>query len=488
MEPKEDLFKKRRQKLDGLRKSGIEPFPHRFERTHLSAEIIENANSLMKSQEEVRIAGRMVSLRQHGRSAFAHLLDGSRRIQIYMRQEEVGEEQFALYGSLDIGDIIGAWGTVFQTKTGEVTIRVQGFSLLAKSLRFLPEKWHGLKDKEIRYRQRYLDLIANPDVRDVFRLRTRVIGAVRRFLDERGFLEVETPVLQPVYGGAFAEPFITRHKALGMKLYLRIADELYLKRLVIGGFDQVYELSKNFRNEGIDRHHNPEFTLLELYQAYTDYHGMMELVEEMVSRVAQETLGSCKIRYAGQEVDLTPPWQRISFFQALAEKVGQDVSGWDEDALKGMMARHQLEVRQGVGRGRLWEAMFDHLVEPELIEPTFVVDYPLESSPLAKRHRGNPRLAERFEAFVAGKELANAFTELNDPVDQRQRFQQQMKLRQAGDDQAQMLDQDFLRALEFGMPPTGGLGVGIDRLVMLLADVPSIRDVILFPHMRLERS
>ena len=487
MQPKSDLLKRQFEKLKLLREKGVDPFPAEFSRTHLSAQIIDDVHNLMASQQEVRIAGRMVSMRGHGRSTFAHILDGAGRIQMYLRREEVGEESFALFGSLDIGDIIGAWGPVFQTKMGEVTVRVQGYSLLAKSLRALPEKWHGLRDKETRYRQRYLDLIANENVREVFPLRTRVIKAVRHFLDDRGFLEVETPVLQPLYGGAFAEPFETRHKALGMKLFLRIADELYLKRLIIGGFERVYELSKNFRNEGIDRDHNPEFTLLELYQAYSDYRDIMALLEEMVSYVAQQAVDSLQIQYGGHSVDLTAPWKRISFFGALTQRVGHDISQWNEDQLKELMLRHQLEVREGIGRGRLWEILFADLVEPELIQPTLVIDYPLESSPLAKRHREQPNLAERFEAFIAGKELANAFTELNDPLDQRQRFQEQAKLRRAGDHQAQMVDEDFLRALEHGMPPTGGLGVGIDRLVMLLSDAPSIRDVILFPHMRPEQ-
>ena len=487
MQPKSDLLKRRFEKVEELRAKGLDPYPYSFSRTHLSDQIIQDAHSLMASEQAVRIAGRLVSVRGHGRSNFAHLLDGAGKIQIYLRQEEVGEEPFALFRLLDIGDIIGLWGSVFKTKTGEVTVRVQGYSLLAKSLRSLPEKWHGLRDKEIRYRQRYLDLITNLQVRELFQRRSQITGAVRRFLDDRGFLEVETPVLQPIYGGAFAEPFVTRHKALGMRLFLRIADELYLKRLIIGGFDRVYELSKNFRNEGIDRDHNPEFTLLELYQAYADYGDIMQLVEEMISHVAQEVVGSLQIKYGEHALDLVPPWKRISFFDALAQRLGQDVSQWSEEQLKELLSRHQVEVRPGTGRGRLLEALFDALVEPDLIQPTFVVDYPLESSPLAKRHRERADLAERFELFVAGKELANAFTELNDPFDQRRRFQEQAKLRRAGDHQAQVIDEDFLRALEYRMPPTGGLGVGIDRVIMLLTNAPSIRDVILFPHMRREK-
>ena len=487
MELKSELFKQRLEKLEILREKGLDPFPHTFSRTHMSADILQESNSLMASEQQVRVAGRMISVRGHGKSCFAHILDGAGKIQIYLRQEEVGEELFTIFRLLDVGDIIGVWGPVFRTKTGEVTVHVQGYSLLAKALRTLPEKWHGLRDKEIRYRQRYLDLIANEQVRELFKLRTRIIRSVRRFLDDRDFLEVETPILQPIYGGAFAEPFVTLHKALGMKLFLRIADELYLKRLIVGGFDRIYELSKNFRNEGIDRDHNPEFTLLELYQAYADYGDIMNLVEEMISGVAQEVIGSRQVQYGDHLIDWTPPWRRISFFEALAQGIGQDVSQWDEDKLKNLMVHRQMEVREGAGRGRLWEALFDAVVEPELIQPTFVIDYPLESSPLAKRHREQPNLVERFELFAAGKELANAFTELNDPVDQRKRFQEQAKLRRAGDDQAQMVDEDFLRALEYGMPPTGGLGVGIDRVVMLLANASSIRDVILFPHMRTEK-
>jgi lysyl-tRNA synthetase class 2 len=486
VELKSELFKQRLEKLEILREKGLDPFPHTFSRTHLSADILQESNSLMASEQQVRVAGRMISVRGHGKSCFAHILDGAGKIQVYLRQEKVGEELFTIFRLLDVGDIIGVWGPIFRTKTGEVTVHVQGYSLLAKALRTLPEKWHGLRDKEIRYRQRYLDLIANEPVRELFKLRTRIIKSVRRFLDDRDFLEVETPILQPIYGGAFAEPFVTLHKALGMKLFLRIADELYLKRLIVGGFDRIYELSKNFRNEGIDRDHNPEFTLLELYQAYADYGDIMNLVEEMISGVGQEVIGSRQVQYGDHLIDWAPPWRRISFFEALAQGIGQDVSQWDEDKLKDLMVHRQMEVREEAGRGRLWEALFDAVVEPELIQPTFVIDYPLESSPLAKRHREQPNLVERFELFAAGKELANAFTELNDPIDQRRRFQEQAKLRRAGDDQAQMVDEDFLRALEYGMPPTGGLGVGIDRVVMLLANASSIRDVILFPHMRTE--
>lgn len=486
MEPHSDLLKRRLEKLALFRDKKLDPFPHQFAVSHLSADIRQNAAHLIASGQQVQIAGRLVAVREHGSSCFGHLQDSAGKIQIYLRRDDLGVENFALFGLLDIGDIVGAWGTIFETRTGEVTVRLHGWSLLAKSLRALPEKWHGLKDKEIRYRQRYVDLIANEEVRQVFQLRAVIIREVRRFLDDRGFLEVETPILQPLYGGAFAQPFVTRHQALGMKLYLRIADELYLKRLIVGGFDRVYELSKNFRNEGIDRSHIPEFTFLELYQAYADYRDIMDLAEALIVQVAQKARGRLQIQFGDRPIDLTPPWRRIPYFQALAEQVGQDISGWEETRLRELMAQHGLEERPGGGRGRMWESLFDALVEPHLVEPTVVVDYPVEISPLAKRHRQQEGLVERFEIFIAGMELANAFTELNDPLDQRQRFQEQASRRRAGDDEAQILDEDFLRALEYGMPPTGGLGMGVDRLVMLLANISSIRDVILFPQLRPE--
>ena len=477
---------RRTEKLQLLREKGLETFPHHFARTHLAEDILSGAEALADSEETVRLAGRLMSRRGHGKTCFGHIMDATGRIQIYLRRDDLGPKDFETFQLFDIGDIIGVWGPVFRTRTGETTIRVQGFQMLAKSLRDLPEKWHGLRDKELRYRQRYLDLIVNQEVRRVFLLRTKVISALRRFLDERGFLEVETPVLQPIYGGALAEPFVTHHKALGLKLYLRIADELYLKRLIVGGFDRVYELSKDFRNEGIDRTHNPEFTMLELYQAYADYGDMMTLTEEMIGQAAEHTRGTLQIEYNGAPVDLSPPWKRLPFFEALSKAVGEDISGWDENRLQDLMARHGLEEHPEGGRGRMWESLFDALVEPGLIDPTLVIDYPVELSPLAKRHRKTPGLVERFELYIAGREMVNAFSELNDPIDQRQRFEQQVRQAQEGSEQAQRVDEDYLTALEYGMPPTGGLGMGVDRLVMLLADAPSIRDVILFPHMRAE--
>ncbi len=477
---------RRLEKLNLLRGKGLEIFPHHFSRTHLAEEVLSRTEPLAESQETVRLAGRLMSRRGHGKTSFGHIMDGSGRIQIYLRRDEIGEEAFETFQLFDIGDIIGLWGPVFKTRTGETTIQVQGFQLLAKSLRDLPEKWHGLRDKELRYRQRYLDLIVNHPVRKTFLLRTVVISSLRRFLDERGFLEVETPVLQPIYGGAVAEPFITHHKALGLKLYLRIADELYLKRLIVGGFERVYELSKDFRNEGIDRTHNPEFTMLELYQAYADYGDMMQLTEEMIGQAAEQARGTLRIQYGDDPVDLTPPWKRLPFFEALSGEIGEDLSSWTEERLQGLMEQHGLEVNPGGGRGRMWESLFDALVAPKLIDPVFVTDYPVELSPLAKRHRRTPGLVERFELYAAGRELVNAFSELNDPIDQRQRFEEQVRQAKEDEGQTQKVDEDFLTALEYGMPPTGGLGMGVDRLVMLLADAPSIRDVILFPHMRAE--
>ncbi|MGQ9610702.1 MAG: lysine--tRNA ligase, partial [bacterium] len=387
---------------------------------------------------------------------------------------------------LDIGDIIGVEGWLFKTRTGELTVFVQDFSLLAKSLRPLPEKWHGLKDKETRYRQRYVDLIVNPNVKKVFITRTKIMQTIRDFLNNQGFLEVETPTLQPIYGGARARPFITHHNALGINLYLRIADELYLKRLVVGGFDKVYEICKDFRNEGMDKEHNPEFTMLELYKAYSDYEDMMHITEEMIAYTAKEACGSTIINYQGKEIDLTPPWKRISMLGAIKDALGIDIENMEVQELIKIAKENDLEVPNIVSRGGMIDIIFDKFVKENLIQPTLITDHPVEVSPLAKRKVDNNGLTERFEIFVSGVELGNAFSELNDPIDQRERFMEQAKQREAGDEEAHMMDEDFLRALEYGMPPTGGLGIGIDRLVMLLTDMPSLRDVILFPQMRPE--
>ena len=498
MRPEDQLIERRREKLSKLREMGVEPYPYKFQVTHTSREVKEEFDSLSSARDPVSVAGRIMSVREHGKTCFSHIQDEEGRIQIYIRRDVVGDEAFSTFKLLDIGDIIGVRGTVFRTRTGEITVEVGSFQVLCKSLRPLPvvkEKVEGdrriiydpFTDKEQRYRQRYVDLIVNPDVREVFRRRTETIRALRNFLDERGFLEVETPVLQPVYGGASARPFVTHHNALDMDLYLRISNELYLKRLIVGGFEKVYEFSKDFRNEGMDRLHNPEFTLLEAYQAYADYHDIMDLTEDMLSHAAEEVLGTTRLVYQGKEVDLTPPWRRIRMLEALKEEVGVDPRELSDEALRELCLSQGLDVDGGMGRGKMMEKLFDEVVKPHLVQPTFVMDYPVETSPLAKRHRDDPGLVERFELFVSGMEIANAFSELNDPEDQMRRFQEQMRLREKGDEEAQVLDRDFIRALEYGMPPTGGLGIGVDRLVMLFTDMPSIRDVILFPHMRPER-
>ena len=495
MEEVHQLILQRREKLKKLREMGINPYPSKFDRTHTTSDVLTNYPAL--EDQTVRVAGRIISRRHMGKAAFMHIQDMQGKIQIYLKKDQVGERLFEVYRLLDIGDIIGVEGQVFKTRTGEITILVSSFELLCKSLRPLPivkEKivdgkrivYDPFSDKELRYRQRYVDLIVNPDVRQVFIKRSRIISTMRQFLDERGYLEVETPILQPIYGGASARPFVTYHNALGMKFYLRIANELYLKRLIVGGFEGVYEFAKDFRNEGMDRFHNPEFTQMELYVAYRDYHWMMQFTEELLSFVAQEVMGTTRITFQGQEIDLTPPWRRLPLFEAIKEYTDRDLSEANEEQLRKAAEDLHLTVEEGWGAGKIIDEIFSEFVEPNLIQPTFIIDYPLEMSPLAKRHRENPRLVERFEPIIAGKEIGNAFSELNDPLDQRERFEQQMRLRELGDDEAQVLDEDFLRALEYGMPPTAGLGIGIDRFTMLLTDQPSIRDVLLFPAMRPE--
>ena len=495
--PESALIEQRLKKLESIRELGHDPYPYRFQPSHSSVELRSSFEELEGSDDEVRLAGRLMVMRGHGKAAFADIRDGEGRFQIYVKLDIVGEETFGLWKLLDIGDFIGVEGTLFRTRTEEMTIEVHKLDLLSKSIRPLPVPKEEVKDgervvhdqfadKELRYRRRYLDLALNPDVRDVFKKRSAVVSSIRRFLDGRGFLEVETPVLQPLYGGASARPFTTHHNALDMELYLRISDELYLKRLICGGFERVYEISKDFRNEGIDRTHNPEFTALELYQAYADYGDMMEIAEQMVSYVAKEVTGSMTITFQGQTVDLSPPWDRLSMMDAISEKADIDARTAPEADLKKACDRLGAEVEDNANRGQLIDEIFDAAVAPGLIQPTFVTDYPIEMSPLAKRHRSEDRLTERFEPFVCGDEIGNAFSELNDPIDQRERFEHQMSLRESGDDEAQVMDDDYVRALEHGMPPTGGLGIGIDRLVMLLTDSPSIRDVILFPHMRPE--
>ena len=491
------LMMRRREELQELVRRGINPYPYSFDRTALSGEI---RNSFVDDAppRDVAVAGRIMSLRRMGKASFCHIEDSGGRIQVYLKRDDLGDgyEAFRL---MDIGDIIGVKGFVFKTRTGEVSVHARSFELLAKSLRPIPtpkEKvdelgnkvvFDGFADKEMRYRQRYVDLIVNPQVREVFVKRARIVSAVRRFLDGQGFLEVETPILQPQYGGAFARPFITHHNALDIELYLRIADELYLKRLIVGGFDGVYEISKDFRNEGMDKSHNPEFTMLEVYVAYRDYQWMMAMVEDMMADVARAVNGSLKVTIGENEIDFTPPWKRLTMAEAIRTSTGVDITGMTETDLRAAAKLLHVEVAPADGLGRIIDEIFSEKVEHHLIQPTFITDYPVEMSPLAKRHRSVPGLVERFEAICNGQEICNAFSELNDPLDQRARFEEQMKARARGEEEIQPLDEDFLRALEYGMPPTAGLGIGIDRITMLLTGQESIRDVILFPQMKPER-
>ncbi len=476
----------RRTKLDALRAAGVEPFAYGFDVTHRSARILADAEALEASAAPVRFAGRLMTKRGHGKASFAHLKDRDGLLQIYLREDTLGAEGYAAALEWDHGDWIGVEGPIFKTRTGEVTVKVERATFLAKALRPLPEKWHGLTDVEIRYRQRYTDLVVNDEVRAVFRARSAIVRAMRAFLDDREFLEVETPVLQALYGGATARPFITHHNALDMPLYLRIADELYLKRLIVGGLERVYEISKDFRNEGIDRSHNPEFTMLEFYQAFADYEQMMAVTEALVVHTVRAVHDTLAIPYAGKTVDFTPPWRRLPFSAAAAQGLGLPSVPATLDDLRAAARRVGLSVDPALGYGRLLDEIVSEKVQPDLIAPTFLTDHPRDMSPLAKAKRGNPDVVERFEVIVAGMEIANAFSEQNDPDAQRRAFEDQMEQRKKGDDEAQPLDADYLRALEMGMPPTGGVGIGVDRVVMLLTDQRSIRDVILFPHMRPE--
>ena len=485
----ERIAQQRRQKLDRIRTRGIEPYPHRYHRSHITREAVallkRNEEGLTK-EEEVSVAGRITANRPMGKISFLDIRDGSGKIQLLFQDiDQFDDEPRELFKDLDIGDIIGASGKLFRTRSGEPTLEVENFTLLAKSLQPLPEKWHGLSDIDVRYRQRYLDLIANTEVKETFQVRSQVITAVRQFLNQRGFLEVETPVLQPSAGGALALPFITHHHTLDQDFYLRIALELHLKRLIIGGFDKVYELGRIFRNEGISTKHNPEFTMLESYEAYADYNDVMKMLEEMVFKISKKVLGTDKVQFSGNIINFKPPWQRLSLRQAIKEYSGIDFDQFlDADSLRAEMVKLKMEVDPQKDRGRLIDELISTFVEPNLMQPTFLLDYPVEMSPLAKAKPDDERLVERFEAFAGGMEIANAFTELNDPIEQRQRFLRQQKQRQAEGEAIETIDEDFLLALEYGMPPTGGLGVGIDRLVMLLTGQQSIREVILFPQLR----
>jgi lysyl-tRNA synthetase class 2 len=489
----------RRQKRAALEAAGVPAFAYRFERSHQAIDALALYQDEMgEDGPAVAVAGRIDSIRSKGKTAFLHLADESGRIQVYLRRDAL-PEAWLVVEHLDLDDHLGVAGRLFRTKAGEVSIRAERVTLLAKSLRPLPRgktqgtgdavvTYGGLQDAELRYRQRYVDLAVHPEVRAVFRLRARAISWIRRFLDEQGFLEVETPVLQPLYGGAAARPFVTHHNALDMPLYLRIADELYLKRLLVGGLERVYEIGHDFRNEGMDRTHNPEFTMLEAYQAYADYGDMMQLVEGLVSGLIRHCLGELRLEREGVWLDFTPPFARVSFVDGIRERTGLDLRSAGEAEMRALLRSRGSEADEiaTLSGGRLQDEVFKRVLEPDLVQPTFVLDYPKALSPLAKQHRSDPALTERFELFVAGRELANAFSELNDPDDQRRRFEEQRRQQAAGNEETQPYDADYIRALEYGMPPAGGVGLGIDRLIMLLADQPSIRDVILFPAMRPE--
>ena len=498
MEILDDLKKRRLKKLKELEKLNIYPFAYHFKRTHFSSEVVEQFHSGKNAQIEVALAGRLMSIRRMGKASFGHLMDKTGRIQVYIKQDEIGSDGYSLFKLLDIGDIIGIRGSVFQTSTGEITVLVRELTLLSKTLRPLPivkekieedEKvvYDAFADKELRYRQRYVDLVVNPDVKRVFILRSQILSSMRKYLEGKGYMEVETPVLQPIYGGAFARPFVTHHNALDLDFYLRIADELYLKRLIVGGFDGVFEIAKDFRNEGMDRDHTPEFTMMELYVAYEDYNFMMDLVEDMVSIITKEIFGKTVFVYQGETIDFAAPWKRIPLFDAINTHTGFDLYQKDDEELINIANKLNIELEEAPTKGKIIDSIFGQFVERKLIQPTFITDYPIEVSPLAKKHRSKNGLVERFEGFIAGKEICNAFSELNDPLDQRVRFEYQARLKAAGDDEAMIIDEDYIRAMEYGMPPTAGLGMGIDRLVMLLTDGASIRDVILFPQMRPEK-
>jgi len=481
-----ELLQVRREKLQELKDKGINPFPYRFEFDSHAADIPKRFAQIKEGEEStetVTLAGRIMTKRGHGKASFAHLQDDTGRVQIYAKQELLGDEKYDIYRKLDMGDIIGVTGHIFRTKTGELTVRVSDFTILCKSLHPLPEKWHGLQDKELRYRERYVDLMVNPEVKEVLAKRSKIVSLIRRFLEDKGFLEVETPILHVLQGGAAAKPFESFHDALNMPLFLRIAPELYLKRLIVGGFEKVFELGRVFRNEGISYKHNPEFTIIEIYQAYADYNDIMKLTEDLVVHAAQSILGTLKFEYKGEQIDLTPPWRRVSLVDALKEE-GIDISGKSEAEIRHIAKTKGIEGYEEIGIGKIINVLYDKFVETNLRQPTFIIDHPIETSPLAKKHRSKPGCVERFELIIAGMELANAFSELNDPLDQRERFARQAELKAAGDEEAESMDEDFLRALEYGLPPTGGLGIGIDRLVMLLTNQPSIRDVLLFPHMK----
>ncbi|MGO1372229.1 MAG: lysine--tRNA ligase [Senegalia sp. (in: firmicutes)] len=479
-----ELLQIRREKLEKLKEMGKDPFKiEKYEPTHHSKDIIDNYDEM--ENKSVIIAGRIMAKRGQGKAGFYDIQDSEGRIQVFAKKNVLGEEEYEILKTYDIGDIIGAHGEVFKTKMGEVSIRANKIDLLSKSLQILPDKWHGLKDQDLRYRQRYTDLIVNPDVKKTFLLRSKILKAIKEYLDERGYLEVETPILNTIAGGAVARPFVTHHNSLDIDMYLRIANELYLKRLIVGGFDKVYEMGRMFRNEGMSMKHNPEYTAIELYEAYADYKDMMDITENVVAYAAEKALGTTKVEYQGKEIDLTPPWKRLSMQDAVKEHTGLDFDeiNTDEEALK-VGKEKGIEIKKGMTRGHIINELFEEYCEKHLIQPTFITHHPVEVSPLAKRNPDDPRITNRFEAFVNTWEIANAFSELNDPIDQKERFEDQLKQREAGDEEAHMMDTDFVNALEVGLPPTGGLGIGIDRLIMILTNKSSIRDVLLFPTMK----
>ena len=480
----------RREKLEAYREQGYNPYGGKFERSHLMKELADRYESLSKEELEgeeieVVVAGRVMTKRGQGKVGFAHIQDSSGQLQIYVRKDSIGEDSYEIYRTVDIGDVIGVKGTMFKTNMGELTVAVNEFDLLSKSLRPLPDEYYGFKDVEQRYRQRYLDLILNKESRETFVSRSKIIQSMRRYLDDAGFLEVETPTMHVIPGGANARPFETHHNALDMNLYMRIALELHLKRLVVGGFEKVYEIGRVFRNEGVSTRHNPEFTMIELYEAYADYEDIMELTENMIAHIAEEVKGSTTIIYDGIEIDLAPKWKRLHMVDAIKHYTGVDF--WpefaDEDAVK-LAKEHNVKIDDNMTYGHIVNEFFEQKVEGELVQPTFIYGHPVEVSPLAKQNEEDPRFTDRFELFIIRREHANAFSELNDPIEQKKRFESQVAEREQGNDEAHLMDEDFIEALEYGLPPTGGLGIGIDRLVMLLTDAPSIRDVLLFPHMR----
>ncbi len=493
MDETSDLIQQRARKLEELKAEGIDPFPNNFRVTHTSEQIHQAFDSLPdealgSSAEACFIAGRIVAIRDFGKASFIQIQDRKGRLQAYLRKDIVGEETFKRFKKSDIGDVIGVKGKVFRTKTRELTLQVETFQLLTKSLRPLPEKWHGLTDVEIRYRQRYLDLIVNPDVKKIFLTRMRAIRMIRNFFADRDFLEVETPMMHPIPGGATAKPFKTHHNALAMELYMRVAPELFLKRLVVGGFERIFEINRCFRNEGVSTQHNPEFTMLEFYQTYATYEDMMQTTEELLSSIVKEIRGGYPLTYQGEEIDFAPPWKKVRLKDSLVEYGSVDPAILQDPSKAMAMAKDLgLDLKKGTSHGRILADLFEELVEPRLIQPTFITHYPTDISPLSRRNADDPSVVDRFELFIAGRELANGFSELSDPVDQRERFLQQLRERGDEADMVLRLDEDFLHALEFGMPPTAGEGIGIDRLVMLLTDAPSIREVIFFPLLRTEK-